>query len=223
LPANRLSIKPKVKKNVSFVKQWLSQTLAFKPKFEDKHKARLIYAGWTGDVEMLQNLKGEDWVGLWDAYGISSLTCAVMNLHIKFAETFLVFGHTKSYLSQQRTKHGLSVLQPLHFAAENGDTEMIRLLARSGADITAGCAPRDSGLSEPIHLAASSPNSMEAITTIQGLGGHIMSFGGGMTVMHYAARRPDVVTLVHLKKMLLNPAVAGGPSMKLLGAVMLTS
>jgi ankyrin repeat protein len=113
-------------------------------------------------------------------------------MHLEFAETLLSFANAKSYLSP---KGSCLKREPLHEAALNGDADMMRLLVQWGArgDVVVSDPPSCLGTNLgnsilPIHLAAISPASLNAIKVLHQSGSNICATDqyGGYTAMHWA-------------------------------------
>jgi ankyrin repeat protein len=170
----------------------LSQNAAFQP----KDKLDLNIAGWTGNVETLKSLNRDDAVRILEREP-SILAWAVTNRHIEFVKGLMALTgiRTDLFFKIAGPYYGLP---PLHLAAANGDTEMIRLLVRSGAKV--GTTEQRYPWRQAIHIAAESPESLDTIKTLVGLGANIKSEAQGQTAMHFALERKwDMATLVYLR------------------------
>lgn len=161
------------------MKRWLSENAAFKPR--DKLDP---YTGWT---ETLKSLNCDDL-----EREPSILSWAVENMHIEFVKDLLAFDGLRVdgfFESAEPTYHGF---KPLHFAAANGDTEMIRLLVSSGAHVgtTAHGSSKYFGRPDAICIAAESPGSLDTIKTLVELGATIKSAtrGNDMVQANYCKR-----------------------------------
>jgi ankyrin repeat protein len=174
----------------------LSRNAAFKPK--EKLDA---YTGWTGHVETLKSLDCNDAVRILESER-SILAWAVMNMHIEFVKTLLAFNGIRANLffetvvvSPVNAIHYAVVnpghgYKPLHFAAVNGDTEMIRLLVRSGAMV--GTLAEGFPRPEAINLAAEPPASSDTVKTLVKLGANIKPAWADRIVMDPVLRQYTV-------------------------------
>jgi hypothetical protein len=189
-----------LQKNVAFVKQWLSQNAAYKPDLQYFFEERFAYAGWTGDVEMLEITDRKDVVKVLSKGQNSMLILAFMNLHLEFAESVMAIDGA--------IEGGKGTQLPFNredwialFTAVNGDPDMVKLLAWA-----AGSFRFVTGDSPPILLSVACPANLDTIRTLVRLGWGIRGVSDyfGLTAMHYAARVPNVETLKFLKRVGLN-------------------
>lgn len=201
LLSDSFRLRPKINVNFAFLKQWLSQNATFEPNIVDyRRRAQLLHAGWSGNKSKIVDLDRTDFAEIPDKDGHDALKWAAANMHFEFAQTLLSFANTQSFL------HPVDDLnwESIHYASANGDSDMISLLLEWGLDIDSGLSAHGPsirsglGVIHPVHLAAASPASLEALKAWPAVEHLLKKDGSGRSVMHWAVESKHVPTMEYL-------------------------
>jgi ankyrin repeat protein len=164
-----------------------------------RRRAQLLFAGWSGNTSRIKDLDRNDEVP--DKDGHDALKWAVANMHFEFAQTLLSFANARAFLDPVDDLNWESI----HYACSNGDADMITLLLESGLNVDSVWSARGphlhpNNIVRPIHLAAASPASLEAVQVLDKakvtLGAPDSS---GYDAMHWAVESNNVPTMEYLK------------------------
>jgi ankyrin repeat protein len=169
---------------------------AFKPNLTND-PARLFYAAWSGDRRTIEAFIGKSYEPVMEAqdtHGYTVLYLAVANLHIEIAELLVRDVTDARYYISRLSMSGTGALD---VAAASGDTDMIRLLVNSGADVRM----RNKDGMELIHWAVYYCPHSETIKLLYEVGANIHAQNAdGMTAMHLAAQGNKVETMKYLNR-----------------------
>jgi ankyrin repeat protein len=168
-----------------------------------RRRAQLLHAGWSGNASRIKDLDRHDVTEVPDKDGHDALKWAVANLHFEFAQTLLSFANARAFL------HPVDDLnwESIHYACSNGDADMITLLLESGLNVDSGMSAHGPGLRpnsivSPIHLAAASPASLEAVQVWNRKAKASLEIkdNRGSNAMHWAVESNHVPTMKYLKE-----------------------